>query len=815
MKGFLRKFLCPIIIFLLFVFQPTKTFGQAPSFNANTQIIPYTGIFRYGVNSDFLGNNWSDTAVAAIAKKGGAGTLRVGLFDSDLEDYGYTVNVPNYIYYNKINLQDNVVFLNGAANDHTDNTIYNYPAGSSTSTALNSSLVFKNLYEPIWSLDSTVNPNNYFAEYVYQVVKNYGGSLKFYEVWNEPDIFQGEAGFLSPGQPGNWFEYPPAPQDMYNLYAPIYSYIRMLRIAYEVVHKYSPNSYVCTGGIGYPGFLDACLRYSDNPVDGSVNQYFPNNGGAFIDVVSFHDYPLYNLHKFDIALDKQVYSRHSDAAVGDLVSHYNSFLSVLSKYGYDGSKYPAKPIICTETNVASAKIVGDTTITGTPQYQKNYMMKAMVVSQKIGIKQLWMYDIANFQSNPNNATDPSAWMGMYNDVEYLQPGQEVLTTEGIGFKTISQLLTGYTYDSIATKKLNLVNDSTDGGAFTNGKNYRYVLWAKTHKDLNENVYYQYQVPDSLFKSNYHLYTWDASSKNLAFLTYSVPQISLTADPIIIEPTNDKPVAPVANAGQNHQTNLPKNSYLDGTGSSDPSSIITQYIWTKISGPNGDSILTSHSAQSVVTFKQTGTYIYKLKVIDKNGLMDTSAVQIEVYPIVYPIKAIVNGDSVLTLPQKDTLDGSKSTATTGAYLNSYIWIKVSGPPGDSIYSPKSAKTFVNFINEGEYIYRLIVGDNYHALDSTDYSVNVKYNPALKNAQSQFVVYPNPTTGLVSLYYDDNFSGTATVYVTDISGKIYFTEDTYKSRSLLIANLNLGFLKPGFYLFVVRILGKSHGFWFQKK
>jgi len=801
--------------FILLVLNATLSRSQAPATNAQTQVIPYTSPFLYGENSGYYGNNWNDTTTAIISRKAGCGSLRLALYDFFLEQYGDSVNLKNYQFYQRNNLVDNTIFLNGAAADHLDNTIYNSPIATWDNPNPVSSSVFKNLYEPIWGADSNVNPNNYFAAYVYSVVKVYGKYTRFYEVWNEPDAFSGIGGVQAPGQPGNWWENPPAPQDMYNLNCPIYYYIRMMRIAYEVVHKYSPNSYVCTGGIGFANFLDCCLRYSDNPVDGSVNQYYPYSGGAYFDVVSFHDYPLYNLHAYSNAIAGTIYFRHSDAAAADFVRAANSFKTVLSKYGYDGTVYPAKPLICTETNIASTKIVGDTTLTGTPQYQKNYMMKALVYAQKIGVRQVYPFALANNETDPNNATDANNWMGLYYDIENLQPGQEVLTPEGVGYKTLSALLGGYTYDSVATSYMGLVTDTTDGMAFTNGQNRRYIVWAKTHQDLNENVSYTYNLPSALSGGNVHVYSWDASSHNLKPATFSVKQINLTADPIILEGTQDAPSAPYANAGINHQTNIPHNSYLDGSGSYDPAGPLKNYAWKKLSGPVGDQIDSNFAAKTQVSFTQTGTYVYQLTVFNINGLSDSSSVTINVYPRIYPIKAIAYGDTGITIPMRDTLYGVSSTPTTGSTLKSYQWTKLSGPPSDSLINPTGAFTPIGFKNEGLYTYQLRVSDSFGAKDSTQIQVNVHLNPSILKTNTQLLVYPNPTSGNVSLYYDDDFSGLATISIYDISGTRYYSTQIYKYRSLLISNLDLSFLRPGFYLFTVEIIGKYRGFWIQKK
>ena len=50
---------------------------------------------------------------------------------------------------------------------------------------------------------------------------------------------------------------------------------------------------LATGGLGYPEFLDAILRYTDNPDEGKVNSGYPAYGGAYFDCDTYQQYPLY------------------------------------------------------------------------------------------------------------------------------------------------------------------------------------------------------------------------------------------------------------------------------------------------------------------------------------------------------------------------------------------------------------------------------------------------------------------------------------------------------------------------------------------
>jgi hypothetical protein len=93
-------------------------------------------------------------------------------------------------------------------------------------------------------------------------------------------------------------------------------------------------------------------------------------------------------------------------------------------------------------------------------------------------------------------------------------------------------------------------------------------------------------------------------------------------------TGNKP--PVANAGLNQSITLAaKEVNLNGSNSTDPDNNITNYAWTKISGPSNVTIANTNAVQTVVTGFVRGTYQFELKVTDAYGLFSKDTVAIAV------------------------------------------------------------------------------------------------------------------------------------------------------------------------------------------
>src|SRR5690606_28297851 len=211
-------------------------------------------------------------------------------------------------YAQKLGMSEQTVFLEGPSATNRDMKIFCSAKGSSK--------MFKNMYEPIWDggkNGTPVNDNNPMALYVYKTALEYGGTVRFWEIWNEPDYTSSDKGWQPPTAADSWWKRDPAPCELNNLQAPVQHYIRALRIAYEVIKYVDPNDFVCIGGIGYESFLDAVLRNTDNPSGGKVTSAYSKKGGAYFDCLSYHSYPMYGTREY--INGKWIPQRHSDKAV--------------------------------------------------------------------------------------------------------------------------------------------------------------------------------------------------------------------------------------------------------------------------------------------------------------------------------------------------------------------------------------------------------------------------------------------------------------------------------------------------------------------
>ncbi len=515
--------------YLIFLFLISFSLTAQINFTANDQVPVYDAPFGYGSN---MGYNppWTDKQLANIAcgniEQGieglGVTTMRPALPEHFLEQYGYDNKIDEFQHYTSIGLKDNVAFIGYPSDEHRDETYYCDEKRSK---------LFKNMYFPIWDdgeNGTPVNEENYYAIYLYKMVNLYKDNVKFWEVWNEPDFSY--KGWYPPGEDGNFWENNPDPCD-YALRAPIFHYNRLLRISYEVIKYVDPEAYVAIGGIGYPSFLDAVLRNTDNPEEGLPTDQYPLYGGAYFDVLSFHSYPHVDgsLREWSNDIDDFIYYRHSDAAMRGVLEKKKELNDVLTAHHYDGENHPEKLWIITESNVPR-KAFDDKW--GSEDGQVNFIIKTLVACQQNSIQQFHIYNLGE-KDGYESASSGFKLMGMYKQLKDTEPYQQVVNQGGVAYHSTAKLLTGAVYDEDLTWAM-AMPEGVEGAAFLQADGQAiYVLWAETQTDLSEDASAVYSFPSTFQLESLKKWDWQYAQTNTEVII-DPTNIELTGSPIFVK-----------------------------------------------------------------------------------------------------------------------------------------------------------------------------------------------------------------------------------------------------------------------------------------
>lgn len=417
--------------------------------------------FRFGDNPGYYGSGIDRRESAQMSVAAGASSLRTTLPEYYLQKWGETIEVADYAAYQPLGLGHHVCFLIGPSHEHS-----NAPADASDAELAHYSP--KNLYEPIFDADGSVNPNNYWAAYVEKVAKNYGQYLDMYEVWNEPDQVGSNWQATE-----TWEDAPPKAKDLIWWNDSIFSYIRMLRITHEVVHEFDPDASVTVGGIGYGSFLSALLRYTDNPDGGAVSAEYPHQAGQYLDILSYHYYPVFG-------------GGSSDAGVDGLLKARDDYRTRLAAAGAGERQF-----VVTETGAPRYAVGGNV---GGAEYAASYLIKAMTLGHYEGLVGIDWFAQGDGAA-VGASTDSFAYMGLYFDYsKATQVSDAKLSPQGQAYAWLKGWLPNTAADSSALDKLELP-EAVRGAAFlTDDARHLYVLWAHTATD--ESATAQFSLPAS-------------------------------------------------------------------------------------------------------------------------------------------------------------------------------------------------------------------------------------------------------------------------------------------------------------------------------
>jgi len=177
------------------------------------------------------------------------------------------------------------------------------------------------------------------------------------------------------------------------------------------------------------------------------------------------------------------------------------------------------------------------------------------------------------------------------------------------------------------------------------------------------------------------------------------------------PANNQP--PIAVAGPDQVITLPTDSVsLDGSASSDPDGKISEWRWTKISGPGSFNIISGAAAKTFVKNLATGVYQFVLMVKDDGGLSAVDTMQVIATredPGNRPPVANAGNDTLLTFPANTALLNGSRSSDPDNNITTYQWTNISGPSSFSIANSNAAQTQVTNLVEGVYQFELKVID----------------------------------------------------------------------------------------------------------
>ncbi|MEO6681587.1 MAG: right-handed parallel beta-helix repeat-containing protein [Ginsengibacter sp.] len=264
-------------------------------------------------------------------------------------------------------------------------------------------------------------------------------------------------------------------------------------------------------------------------------------------------------------------------------------------------------------------------------------------------------------------------------------------------------------------------------------------------------------------------------------------------------------APTANAGGDKTITLPTNSVILTGSGSDEDGTITNYLWTKKSGPSAFQFVNDASPVTEVTGLTEGMYVFEIKVTDNKGATATSSVKVTVYagnelnesPI-----ADAGNDMTITDPISQVTLSGKAKIISGQ-LKSIEWRQISGPKAARIESSNKYVTKVSDLIAGNYEFELIIMDDKNRVGRDSVKVIVALGKLSKEVESNsFKVYPNPVRNLATLEINSvKVNEALTIIVSDLNGRIMMKKTITSSDYNFQDKMNLSNLTKGVYIITI--------------
>lgn len=449
---------------------------------------------RLGINKGHRNVAWNDQQTSELASRVGVNSSRISLPMAHLETWGYSIERADIQYYRDHGIDRHLVaFLTkptaecstAPAGTEDWRLVHYMPAG---------------LYEPIWLGDGEINPANCWARYVHQTVSTYHDLIDIWEIWNEPDWVADWRDTLT------WWDGPPTAGQLVRFNGDIFHYIRMLRVSAEVIRAVDPEALVATGGLGYPAFVDALMRYTDNPADGSVTAAYPHRGGHWFDVHAIHYYPIFG-------------GGNSDRGVDGFLDHLEAHLAVLRERAAG-----PKVVIVTESGAPHVAVDG---APGGAAYARNYLMKLVAVAAAAGVSGVDWFLLTDTAPAQDPGTSFEV-MGLYYDtLGLVSPADAVPTETGVAHATVGALLG----DAVSVTRLDgeVTGEGFEGIRVTLADRRAFVLWAVAGE--GEDATTTVSIAGSrVLKA----FSWDYAEREEATWTFDPgAPVTLTSSPVVV------------------------------------------------------------------------------------------------------------------------------------------------------------------------------------------------------------------------------------------------------------------------------------------
>ena len=257
---------------------------------------------------------------------------------------------------------------------------------------------------------------------------------------------------------------------------------------------------------------------------------------------------------------------------------------------------------------------------------------------------------------------------------------------------------------------------------------------------------------------------------------------ISSDIVIIK---SKTTVPIANAGDNQNVLVNTSVTLDGSSSSDPSSLPLTYTWSVVSGPSSVTLSDINAIKPTFTPDAVGEYEISLIVNNgsKNSVADTVLITANPLGNLPPI-ANAGLDQTISTGSVVTLNASASSdPDNGPSPLTYLWTEPAFSDATLSNTTSPNPTFTAN-TDGDYVFSLIVNDGEanSTVDTVTITATTANVPPVANAGSAQNVITGDTVQLDASASSDE-DGDTLSYAWSFNNKPATSTATFNNANIL--------------------------------
>jgi len=281
---------------------------------------------------------------------------------------------------------------------------------------------------------------------------------------------------------------------------------------------------------------------------------------------------------------------------------------------------------------------------------------------------------------------------------------------------------------------------------------------------------------------------------------------------VLKAGNIQSAAPIAIPLEQKKIVIGTNVQLDGSTSFDPDGDeLVSYQWTVDVAPGGSTASLTNSTNASASFTPDVAGYYKIGLTVNDGALNSVKQRVTLHAVATNAKPVADaGSDVFVTTKKYTyLNGTNSSDADNDTMT-FKWSVLSQPAGSSeqVINDATPEPYFRPRQEGEFLIGLVVNDSIENSDVDTIIITAidNYTSIKLNTSQEFKIYPNPSSGKLTMDYILENTSNVLIAVYSLDGKkltALVDEKQGQGNHQLKCDLNSFTVKGNYYILEFRV------------